>query len=296
MGFRGGWSGMILVLMELWRLVRHTGMIRSLGGDDVVADEVHGETEPRRSGELRPRDLARPAFYALPPGRVSDYVTLLHPPYTAWHLSYVAIGAAIAPQFAWARLVAALAGFALAVGVGAHALDELHGRPLGTAIPRQNLILLATTSITAAVGLGIVGAATTTYWLAPFVAAGALIVVAYNLELFGGRFHSDRWFALAWGSFPLITGYVATSGSLRPAALAAAVAAYWLSLAQRRLSTRVRFVRRKARTVTGTVKLRDGGVEPVTPEFLIAADEAALRALCIATVALAVALIAMRTL
>ncbi|TMC02912.1 MAG: methyltransferase domain-containing protein [Chloroflexi bacterium] len=37
------------------------------------------------------------AFYALRPGGWRDYWTLLHPPYTAWHLSYVVLGAALAP-------------------------------------------------------------------------------------------------------------------------------------------------------------------------------------------------------
>ena len=36
----------------------------------------------------------RPAFYALAPGGWRDWWTLLHPPYTLWHLSYVALGAA----------------------------------------------------------------------------------------------------------------------------------------------------------------------------------------------------------
>jgi hypothetical protein len=238
----------------------------------------------------------RPAFYALAPGRASDYLTLLHPPYTAWHLSYVAIGVALAPEFTWTRLVAVLAGFALAVGIGAHALDELHGRPLGTAIPRRTLITLAAISITGAIVLGVLGAAITTWWLLPFVAAGAFIVVAYNLELFDGRFHSDRWFAVSWGSFPLVTGYFATAGSLRPVVLLAAAAAYWLSLAQRHLSTRVRFLRRRVTYVSGEIHRSDGAVEDVTLESLIASDEAALRALSAATVSLALALIAMRTL
>ena len=60
---------------------------------------------------------------------------LLHPPYTLWHLSYVAIGATLAPRFDGGRLVATLLAFFLAVGVCAHALDELHGRPLRTTIP-----------------------------------------------------------------------------------------------------------------------------------------------------------------
>jgi hypothetical protein len=70
---------------------------------------------------------SRPAFYALAPGGWRDYVTLLHPPYTLWHLSYVAIGAALAPHVEVERLVATLVAFFLAVGIGAHALDELNG-------------------------------------------------------------------------------------------------------------------------------------------------------------------------
>jgi hypothetical protein len=65
----------------------------------------------------------------LSPGGWRDLVTILHPPYTAWHLSYVAIGAAIAPTFVLWRLAVALGAFLLALGVACHALDELEGRP-----------------------------------------------------------------------------------------------------------------------------------------------------------------------
>jgi hypothetical protein len=97
----------------------------------------------------------RPAFYALAPGGWRDYVTLLHPPYTAWHLSYAAIGAALAPQLDWERLVLALAAFFLGMGVGAHALDELRGRPLQTRIPDRVLWGLAAVSIAVAVSIGL---------------------------------------------------------------------------------------------------------------------------------------------
>ncbi|MCL2770324.1 MAG: hypothetical protein FWD42_09505, partial [Solirubrobacterales bacterium] len=76
-----------------------------------------------------PRPLERPAFYALRPGGWRDLVTLLHPPYTAWHLSYVALGAAVAPHLYAVRLIACLGAFFLGVGLCAHALDELHSRP-----------------------------------------------------------------------------------------------------------------------------------------------------------------------
>jgi len=187
---------------------------------------------------------ARPAFYALRPGGWRDFVTLLHPPYTLWHLSYVAIGAALAPKLKWGLLGWTELAFLLALGVGAHALDELRGRPLRTRIPGSALVGLAVASIAAACAIGIVVAARSTWWLLVFVAIGAFIVVAYNLELFGGAFHSDLWFALAWGAFPLLTAYFASAERLRGEAVAAAFFAVCVSAAQRTLSTQVRFARR----------------------------------------------------
>src|SRR5881398_1769481 len=96
----------------------------------------------------------RPAFYALRSGGWRDLVSLLHPPYTAWHLSYVAFGAAAAPEVHGDRLLAALAAFFLAVGVAAHALDELNGRPLETRLPDRSLIALAAIALTGAVAIG----------------------------------------------------------------------------------------------------------------------------------------------
>jgi len=239
-------------------------------------------------------ETSRPAFYALRSGGWRDYVTLLHPPYTAWHLSYVALGAALTPEFSWSRLLPTMAAFFLAVGIGAHALDELAGRPLRTEIPRSVLIVLAAASIVGAVAIGLVGAVTVDPWIALFVVAGAFIVVAYNLESFGGRFHDDVWFALAWGAFPLLTGFFAAAESLNAAAVAGAVFAFASSLAQRVLSTRVRDVRRRVVRVQGTVERADGSTEAITPETLMAPAEKALRILSVALVALATASVMMR--
>ena len=239
-------------------------------------------------------ELTRPAFYALRSGGWRDYVTILHVPYTAWHLSYVAIGAALSPDFALARLWPALVAFGLAVGIGAHALDELNGRPLQTRISAPVLVGLAAGSIAVAVAIGIVGAVTVDPWLAAFVGAGAFIVVAYNLESFAGRFHGDLWFALAWGAFPLLTAYFATAEKLDGTAVAGAAFAFGASLAQRRLSTQVRDVRRRVARVSGTVERRDGTTHTLTAADLMAAPEAGLRVLTAAVVALAVALVIMR--
>jgi hypothetical protein len=218
-------------------------------------------------------------------------VTLLHPPYTLWHLSYVAIGAALAPRLAWDRLGLTLLAFLLALGVGAHALDELTGRPLQTRIPNRILWTLAGTSILGAVAIGVVAAAVWTPWLLVFVAFGGFIVVAYNLELFGGRFHTAVWFALAWGAFPLLTGYFAVAERLTDEAIVAAGFAALLSHVQRILSTPVRSIRRNVDSVDGSIVYRDGRTEPIVRATIVAAPERALQTLAAATVALACALL-----
>jgi hypothetical protein len=236
----------------------------------------------------------KPAFYALARGGWRDYVTLLHPPYTAWHLSYVVIGGCLAPAVAWGRLGATVAAFALAVGIGAHALDELRGRPLRTAIPNGVLLVLAIVSIGAACAIGLVGATTFEAWIALLVPLGVFLVLAYNLELAGGRFHTDLWFGLAWGGFPVLCGYAAVSGDLGAVAFLAAAFGVLLSLAQRALSSHVRFVRRRVTAVEGELEFADGTRRRLDANALIAAEERGLRLLAAATVVLAAALVAFR--
>ena len=237
---------------------------------------------------------ARPAFYALAPGGWRDYLTLLHPPYTAWHLSYVAIGAALAPELREGRLAAAAAAFFLGMGVAAHALDELNGRPLATRIPDRVLLGLTVVSLTGAVAIGIAGALAFDLRLLVFVALGAVLVPAYNLELVGGAIHNDLGFALAWGAFPLLTGYFACAGTITWVALLAAAYAALTSFAQRALSTPVRHARRRVAAVNGALELRDGTHEPVTHEVLYGAQERALKLLAAAHVCLATALLVLR--
>jgi len=216
----------------------------------------------------------RPAWYALRGGGARDYVTLLHPPYTLWHLSYVAVGAAVAPHFRLDRMLWACAAFLLAMGIAAHALDELHGHPLRTSIPARVLVAIAVCALGGAVAIGVAAAAAWGWGLLAFVAVGAVLVPAYNLEL---ALHTDRGFALAWGAFPALTGYFVEAQTLRIEAVAVALYAFALSLAQRALSTPVRRARREQRTTAGT--------EPL---------EHALRLLTWASVALAGGLVAAR--
>lgn len=233
---------------------------------------------------------ARPAYYAAGPGPLRDWWTLLHPPFTAWHLSYVVLGAMLAPQVRLDRLIAALIAFFLAVGIAAHALDELNGRPLRTSISRTALIVVTAAGLAGAVALGAIGITRVGWGLLPFMIIGPLLVVGYNAELFGGLIHTDLGFAAAWGAFPALTGYVAEAGRLALAPVVAAGAAMALSAGQRHLSTPARLLRRRTAAVTGSITLNSGEVTRLDAAGLLEPLERALRSLSWGVVLLAAAL------
>ena len=244
--------------------------------------------------ERKPLEQPAPAFYAIRGGGWRDWWTILHPPYTIWHLSYVAIGAAAAPVVRLDRLGAALLAFFLAVGIGAHALDELNGRPLRTNISAPLLRGAAAVSVIGAVTVGIIGIARVGASLIPFIAFGAFIVVAYNLEIWKGAFHNDFWFAFAWGAFPAFTGFWTSAATFRIGGVLAAAACFFLSVAQRALSTPVRTLRRRTSRVEGHVERSDGTVERLDRASLTEAPERALRALSLAVPLIAAAAVVAR--
>jgi hypothetical protein len=236
------------------------------------------------------RSALRPAYYAARNGGWRDWWTLLHPPYTAWHLSYVVIGASLAPRVNATKLIATLIAFFAAVGLAAHALDELKGRPLRTSIPSPVLVVVAVIGLAVAVGLGAVGVVKVGWVLVPFIVVGPLLVIAYNAEMFGGLIHTDVGFAAAWGAFPVLTAYVAQDRGLTLAPVFAAVGAFAFALAQRSLSTRARTIRRRVVRVDGTIEMSDGTSQRVDERYLMRPLENALRAMSWSVAFLAAAL------
>jgi hypothetical protein len=238
--------------------------------------------------------MSRPSFYALQPGGARDYWTLLHPPYTLWHLSFVALGACVVDTLEPRYLAMALVAFFLAVGIAAHALDELHGRPLRTQIPRSVLISLAVIGVTGALAIGLYGASVVSWWGLVFIGIGGFLVPAYNLEWFGGRFHTDLWFAVMWGGFPALAGGFSQTGRIDVPIVLISAGCGYVAAAQRRLSTPVRSLRRRATAVTGQISYDDGTRVPLDSAAMTQAPEGALRLLWIAMVLLAVGLVITR--
>ena len=241
----------------------------------------------------------RPAFYALRSGGWRDLVTVLHPPYTVWNLANVGFGAAAATQIHTDRFVATLAAFFLAVGISAHTLDELNGRPLKTQLSHRTLVALATVSLAGAIGIGVAGCIIVSATLIPFVLAGGFFVVAYNLELFGGRFHTDFWLAFAWAAFPALTSWWVNTLSFASlkvdvAGVLVAAGCFGLVSVQRILSTPVRRLRRRTVSVSGEQRLDDGTVVPLTVAEISGPLDASLRGLAWAVVVLSIGIVVIR--
>jgi hypothetical protein len=229
-----------------------------------------------------------PAYYAARSGGWHDWWTLLHPPYTLWHLSYVVIGACLAPEVHVDRLLATVLAFFLAVGLGAHALDELDGRPLGTRIGSRWLAATVAAGVGGAVVLGALGVSRFGWTLIPFIVVGPVLVVTYNLGLSATQ--KDLVFAAAWGAFPVLTAYVAQTQRLTWSPVLAAIAAFGFSAAQRALSTPARLLRRRAVAASGSVTMADGTRRELDRPAMLAPLEHALNALAASLVLVATAM------
>jgi demethylmenaquinone methyltransferase / 2-methoxy-6-polyprenyl-1,4-benzoquinol methylase len=286
------WRDAGLVDIRVSRMSFGAGVVMTAVRAAGTTETLSSRRGPPGSGRRSRPPVARgpsvvpaAAFYALVPGSWRDYWTLLHPPYTVWHLSYVLLGAALAPMPDPRIVAGALLAFFLAVGIAAHSFDELQGRPLGTRIPSGVLATLGSLGLIGAIALGVIAASQLGPWFLAIVLVGAFLVMSYGLEL--PIVHSDIGFALAWGGFPVFASAVANGAPL-PATVAAAIGASLLSLAQRRLSTPVRRIRRKAEEVSGSVRYRDGTVEEIDAARLIGAPESALRLIWLAIAAIAI--------
>ncbi len=234
----------------------------------------------------------QPAFYGRTGGQFGDLLTLLHPPYTAWHLSYVIYGAALASELDGLRLAGTLAAFFFGTGISAHALDELHSRPLDTRLSSGFLLALSAGGLAAAVAIAVAGAFIISPWTLAWAAVGVFLALGYVLE-WRRLLHTDLAFGLAWGGFPVLAGYWAQAEQFDASALIIALMATLLSLAQRALSKPARYIRRTALDASVHID-GPGEVEQWSREYLLATWEGPLKLLAAASVALAVGLLVMR--
>jgi hypothetical protein len=235
------------------------------------------------SGVTRSGEWFVPAFG---PPRFRLFVGLLFLPYTGMVLGYTVIGSMLAEPVHWDRVLAVVIIYALALGVGAHALDALGSagtRPWGETFSRRQLQALAAASLILAYGIGIYYMVRYTPLLWVIAALEGFFVFAYNLEWLGGRFHTDGWFAFSWGSLPVLAGYILQTNRVSAAALVVAAATGILSLVEIKASRPYKALKRSA-----------GAQPPAAQREMIACLEGVLKSVSLGVIVLAAGLLLWR--
>lgn len=182
------------------------------------------------------------------PPRFRTAVGLLFLPYTGMVISFALIGSMLSPVVHWDRVAALCVVYFLGLGIGAHALDGLGSRekkPWGDVFPRGQLWIAAGSSLAVAYLIALYYIIRFVPWLAVIAAAEGFFVFAYNLEWFGGRFHTDRWFAFSWGFLPVSAGYVIQTNAISAPALAAALSMALFSIVEIKASRPYKEIKRQ---------------------------------------------------
>lgn len=191
------------------------------------------------------------AWYIIPSQRLwARWFNILHWPYLAWHLSYVVIGAALAPNMSWPLLGWTVLAFFLGMGICAHCCDLIKGDPLRLGIHRNSLYVVGGIALG---GAGLIGwwqflLGNISPWLLVAIPIGFILAWGYGVEWPG--LHGDWQFATWWAVFPFLVGYFAQGIAWHPALLPLAVFIFLSAMTQRVLSTRVRYLRRKVGKAT----------------------------------------------
>jgi hypothetical protein len=187
------------------------------------------------------------------PPKLRSFLGLLFLPYTGMVLAFLVLGAMLAPHIYWGRLIALEIIYFLALGVGAHALDALGSKgrkPWGAVFSRSQLWMLAAFSLISAYAIAI-------YYMilyVPLLLLPALLegffVFAYNMEWFGGRFHSDSWFAFSWGFMPAAAGYIMQTNSIFFEVLLVGTATSLFSLVEIKASRPYKLLKQRLNSLT----------------------------------------------
>ena len=141
-------------------------------------------------------------------------IGILFLPYTGMVISFAAWGS-LAGIFSLERLVAICLLYFLATGVSAHFLDAIGSRtkPWGI-LPKKKLWIFSMVSLGLACLIGLYYAFLDSPLLIPLGVIEGFFLFAYNLELFGGKFHNNTSFVISWGILPVLSGSVIQTNSI----------------------------------------------------------------------------------
>jgi hypothetical protein len=212
------------------------------------------------------------------PRRFRLLVGLSFYPYSFMNASYVLIGSLVAPDVHFERMALLAVVYLLAVGISAHSFDAMApNRPWGAFLSRRQLAALAVAALTPALGVGLYLALEYAPLLLLVGGLELFFLFTYNLELFGGMFHTDLWFATSWGLLPVIAGFVVQTDSLSLASVGAGLFGFFTA-----------YVEISASRPYKAIKREQGNPSPLASKF-----EAILKGVVLAVISTAAFLLAM---
>ena len=142
----------------------------------------------------------------------------MHLPLPLCVLAFATLGAALSQRIYLDRLGLTYFGILFALCLGAYSLDELHCRPYRTKFADRTLWCMAVVGVSGASLVAVYLMLKVSFLIVIPASLAAFFVFAYNLELFGGRFHNAGWFGVSWGGLTTFGSYFvqATTLSLAP--------------------------------------------------------------------------------
>ena len=186
------------------------------------------------------------------PLKFRAFIGMLFLPYTGMCISFTIIGSMLSESIAWDRVLSIFIIYFLALGVSAHAADNLGSKkikPWGNYFSTFELRLMVIGGLSVSYILGI-------YYIITFVPLLLIIAIiegfflfAYNFELFNGLFHNNFWFAVSWGALPLLAGFVIQTNSISVLSLISSIMAFFVAYTEIRISRKYKELKRNPQDV-----------------------------------------------
>jgi len=186
------------------------------------------------------------------PLKFRAFIGMLFLPYTGMCISFTIIGSMLSESIAWDRVLSIFIIYFLALGVSAHAADNLGSKkikPWGNFFSIFELRLMVIGGLSVSYVLGIYYIITFAPLLLIIAIIEGFFLFAYNFELFNGLFHNNFWFAVSWGSLPLLAGFVIQTNSISLLSLITSIMAFLVAYIEIRLSRKYKELKRKPQDV-----------------------------------------------
>lgn len=169
------------------------------------------------------------------------FVGMLFLPYTGMCISFSIVGSLLSPTtIMWDRIVAIVIIYFAALGISAHAADNMGSKkkPWGDLFSNLELLIMLVCGLVVAYAIGAYYIIFYVPLLLPIAILEGFFLFAYNYEIWNGFFHNNIWFAISWGSLPLLAGYVMQTNSISYVPLLISTAAFLISYIEIKLSRR----------------------------------------------------------